>query len=709
MRARVIKPLCGWVVIVIVVFAVFVAASGQIDVLIWEIDELDMQSLHGAIVEYIQEYMGSVALSAISFDQYAAQLTARLIGGDPPDLFWVTRGMLEELVELGLILPLDEILWGFPGLIVSDTHQLGGVKYGIQVGTSRAFAEIAFAIPSSKLYNLDPVLQFLGYLQPRWQAICCVEAAQLIQPNPGLNTAIAAHGNTDWHIDTANEFLFGIDMNGKVTASNHVPSSWTRRHIHTGLSDANVFYHDRDRITTGNDTDATSGIDTAMLFVYAGHGYPPSSWDTLGNSANVSNVSIGDDPGWGLLRYYWQCSCTVFAHGPNCCAGDTCHATHPCPKSGEDWWYQCPGQFTGVSDSLKTPNVYERWGVAINPNLRMACGSSTCAYCHESEVNRIWNNYNNLGYDVADSFINGLAVGNVVPLCISMGGWSINNNPLVTDWTFTNQPNKSGTQYFYIQYLSNFASNKPPIMLPRIPELMPKRILVIPRPIPRPWVDERYRVEEGWMVTPNEVDERGPRVRINQLTGAMYIAGPAEPLEEFAPMSEEVYIDLAWRHVSELGWSEELVSEPLGSKMMIAGVSVENPDRQQLVQKNVIVSFKRIVDVEGTQAPVLGEGGVIEIQMNNSGSLLNASKVWREIVGFEMWEPVKTYEQAADEALEQVEHWWGYGVADWAFGYVEAAGNEAQGEMQLVYRFWLAPNERGEVRDLPPVMVEIPA
>ena len=34
---------------------------------------------------------------------------------------------------------------------------------------------------------------------------------------------------------------------------------------------------------------------------------------------------------------------------------------------------------------------------------------------------------------------------------------------------------------------------------------------------------------------------------------------------------------------------------------------------------------------------------------------------------------------------------------------------EAQGEMQLVYRFWLAPNERGEVRDLPPVMVEIPA
>jgi hypothetical protein len=37
--------------------------------------------------------------------------------------------------------------------------------------------------------------------------------------NPPLNSAISAHGNTDWHIDTAEEFLFGTDMSGSTTAS----------------------------------------------------------------------------------------------------------------------------------------------------------------------------------------------------------------------------------------------------------------------------------------------------------------------------------------------------------------------------------------------------------------------------------------------------------------------------------------------------------
>ena len=709
MKPRTSRPLLGLVVLLVTLSALSAtgnARSGGIEVLIWETEELDMQSLYGAIAEYVREYTGSVELLAVSFDQYRAQLMARLMGGDPPDLFWVTPELMEELQALGLILPLSEALRGVPGLAVSRLHQLGGVYFGIQVGTSGAFAEIAYAVPSEKAYNLEPVLQFIGYIQPRWHVICCYE---IIQPNPGLNTAIAAHGNTDWHIDTANEFLFGTDMGGATTASNHAPNTWTRRHIHIGLTNTNHFYYDNDLITPGDDTDATSGIDTAMLFFYAGHGFPPSSWDTLGNGANVSNVSIGDDPGWGLLRYYWQCSCTVFAHGPNCCAGDTCSSWHPCPDTGEDWWYQCPGEFAGASDSLTTPNVYERWGAAINPNLRMACGSSTCAYCHQGQVNSIWNNYNNLGQGVADSFINGLAVGNVVPLCISMGGWNINSNPLVADWSFTNQPNTSGTSHLYIQYLSNFASNQPSIVLPKIPELLPKRVLVIPRPIPRPWLDYDYQVEKERMVLPDEVDERGPRVRINRLSGAMYIAGPVEPIGEAAPLSDETYVDLAWRHVSELGWSEELVSEPVGSRMMIAGVSVENPEKQQLAQKNVTVQLKRLVDVEGNLVPILGEGGVIEIQMNNSGSLLNASKVWREVVGFESWEPVKTYEQALGEALEETKHPWAYGVASWAWGYVEAAGNEAQEEMQLVYRFWFAPNEQGEVRDLPPLMVEVPA
>ena len=203
--------------------------------------------------------------------------------------------------------------------------------------------------------------------------------------NPQLNSAIAAHGNTDWHIDTANEFLFGTDMGGAVTAPNHCPDTWSRRHIHVGLTDTNHFYYDQDLITSGDDTDSTNGIDKAMLFFYAGHGHP-EFWNTLGNDATQPYLRLGDcqNDNKGVLRYYWQCSCEVFAHGPRTCAG-----------AGFD--YACPGSFDGSPDSIAMRNVYERWGGALSPKLRMACGASTPAYCHESEANRIWNGYNNDG------------------------------------------------------------------------------------------------------------------------------------------------------------------------------------------------------------------------------------------------------------------------------------------------------------------------
>jgi hypothetical protein len=709
MKTRDVRFGVGIVVLLVACIALLLPAFAQsekLELLIWETDELDMQALFETVAGYTRQSLVGVEVLSISFGQYWGRLLARLTGGDPPDLFWATSEMLQELAELGLITALDETTGRLPQLLISRQHRFEDRQYGIQVGLSGPLADVAYAVPRDKEHNVGRAAEFIGYIQQRWSTICCV---QLIQPNPPLNTAIAAHGNTDWHIDTANEFLFGTDMGGSTTATNHCPDSWTRRHIHVGLTNTNHFYYDSDSISSGDDTDTTSGIDTAMLFFYAGHGFPPSSWDTLGNSANVSNVSIGDDPGWGLLRYYWQCSCTVFAHGPDCCAGDTCSSWHPCPGT-QDWWYQCPGEFAGATDSVSTPNVYERWGVAINPNLRMACGASTCAYCHEGQMNSIWNKYNNLGYDVADSFIDGLAVGNVVPLCISMGGYNVNLNPLVTDTSFTNQPNTSGTSHYYIQYLSNFASSQIGGTLHvKLPELLAKQLVVKPRPIPRQWLGDEYRIDKEWMYSPDEIDDRGPRVRINQLSGAMYIAGTSTPIAQRASLTEQAYIDLARRHVDQLGWEEELVSEPMGSRMMIAAVPVEQPEKQEHVQKNVIVYLKRLVDVDGTLVPVLGEGGVIEIQMNNDGSLLNASKVWREIADFAVWEPVKPYEEALEEALGQTKRAWAYEVDDWAWGYVEAAGNEAQEVMRLVYRFWLTPLEQEQLRDLPPIMIEIPA
>ena len=103
------------------------AQSGKVEVLIWETDELDMPALFQAVADYVREYLGSVEVNAVSFDQYWDQLLARLTGGDPPDVFWVTSEMLRELEALGLVIPLDDAVRRIPGLLVSRQHQFGGL------------------------------------------------------------------------------------------------------------------------------------------------------------------------------------------------------------------------------------------------------------------------------------------------------------------------------------------------------------------------------------------------------------------------------------------------------------------------------------------------------------------------------------------------------------------------------------------------------
>ena len=148
-------------------------------------------------------------------------------------------------------------------------------------------------------------------------------AASCCPKRPLLNTVKTAHGNTDWHIDTAEEFLTGKQMDGARSAANHCPDTWTRTHMHVGDTSTNVYYHDASLDAAGKDVDATRGIDTAMLFFYAGHG-GPDGFDTLGNGAAMTEMRLGNCDGStsaGTLRYFWQCSCEVFAHGPKTCGG----------------------------------------------------------------------------------------------------------------------------------------------------------------------------------------------------------------------------------------------------------------------------------------------------------------------------------------------------------------------------------------------------
>jgi hypothetical protein len=507
-----------------------------------------------------------------------------------------------------------------------------------------------------------------------------------------MNSVITAHGNTDWHIDTAEEFLFGTEMSGATTAANHVPNSWTRTHMHIGLSNTADFYSDASVIPTGNDTDPTSGIDRTMLFFTAGHG-APTFWNTLGDDASQTDMSLGDYADGGLLRYYWQCSCDVFAHGPRVCSGTTME-------------YACPGSFNGSVDSVDHRNVYERWGPALNPDLRMACGSSTLAWCHETQTNRIWDNYNNKGLDVADSFIQGMVTNQSVPLCITQGEFSVSQTPLF-DQTFTNVPNAAGTTYYHIQYLNQFDTNAPNLFV-EPPKLVPI-FQLIPLPYPDPILGIELRQEGEFLVSPEIIEGRGPQIRIHPASNSIYLAGPRVFGEDGQQLDEREYLDLALRFLEEQGWvGDKTFNPPTGVHMMLTSHPVEGGDEVQQ-QKDVIVSFKRVVEVEGLAINVLGEGGEMQVQMNNDGSVLNASIVWRELGEIIQEVPIWTFDEALDMALQQVPNAEQYQLETWNWGYKEESGNIEQTELRPVFQFTFVSIDPDALVDFPPVLIEISA
>jgi hypothetical protein len=98
----------------------------------------------------------------------------------------------------------------------------------------------------------------------------------------------------------------------------------------------------------------------------------------------------------------------------------------------------------------------------------------------------------------------------------------------------------------------------------------------------------------------------------------------------------------------------------------------------------------------------------MKVQMNNDGSALNASKVWREIVDVKQEARVKTYDEAYKEALEQIKDPRKYKLDRWTWGYKEAAGNVEQTELRIVFCFWFVPADPETLLEYPPQMIEIP-
>lgn len=516
--------------------------------------------------------------------------------------------------------------------------------------------------------------------------------------DPPANSAKAAHGNTDWHIDTANEFLFCKDMAGSTTTANCAPDSWTKNHIHVGLTNTAQYYDDKSRIATGNDTDSGNGIDKPMLFFYAGHGNP-TTWNTLGNNGHQTDVLLGNILGNGQLRYFWQCSCETFAHGPRVCSGGDCD-------------YSEPQNFDGSADSSAMRNVFERWGPAIGNDLRMACGVSTLAYCHEGNVNSIWNKFNNEGRSVAESFILGLGSASVKPLCITRGGFNIATTPLY-DTTFTNRRNDSGNDYLHILY-SGGTQTEPPLMIWR-PDLIPLKLWRVRLMPPGDPVEFKRR-----LVIKNKVEHLSdPQlagklaiVKRNNESGALSLkaVGAATLKTTRSVRNEAAQRKTALEFARRIGWLEKDSGAVQVTQMLTASM----PDKGKGSpvthgRKNVVVNIiQRVRNGEQT-LDMLGSGGRIAVTLAPGGEVLSAARTWRQTELTREQVSIKPFERAQAEAIKKLVNAEAYKLAEWRFGYKQAIANVNKNELPVVYEFDFVPKDREKLIDYPPQQIEVAA
>ncbi len=510
--------------------------------------------------------------------------------------------------------------------------------------------------------------------------------------NPPLNSAISAHGNTDWHLNTANEFLFGVDMNGNVTAPSHAPDGWSKQHMHVGLTKTSKYYYDKNITAAGEDTNAASGIDRAMLFYYAGHGNP-TGWSALGEFASQPNMRLANVISNGILRYYWQCSCEVFAHGPQ--------STGSCAGATMD--YGCPQNFDGSHDSVSMRNVFERWGPVLTPDLRMACGGSTSMYCWNGNVNNVWNDFNNNGMSVAESFINGFSGSGVVPLCITMGGSNIASTPLYTDTAFTNQPNTSGSGYYHIMYLGGGAQTA------QIPSSIPKKlpkVMVTAAELP---MRLKNIVPSSTIPHAKFAGEKAI-VHINPASGSIHMVSEKRVHDVEAAIEEKEYISRADALVKEMQWDSIDLTRPVMTRLLTASMPVGGSAKDiKQGQKAVLVKYSRQIEVKGVKVNVLGAGGKVNILMTTGGNILNANRVWRKVKGLTAEVPLKSFEEAQAEAIRKLSDPGAYRLDEWNWGYKEPAGNVEVAELPIVFQFGFVAKNHDDLMKYPPVFLEIPA
>ncbi len=593
----------------------------------------------------------------------------------------------------------------FNGTITSDRAQIVTYIFTRSGGAIDTQPKtLTFAGPGSKAVSTTWTLggDALPYYAG-WEAIKITNPSVVVsnqanfhlQCNPPANSALAAHGNVDWHINTANEFLFGENMAGTVTAGHHAPDTWSRTHIHVGLTNTSKYYYDKALVSSGADVDIPNGIDRTMLFFYAGHGNP-TSWNTLGDSASQGDVRLANITGGGSLRYYWQCSCEVFAHGPETCNPPTTFS------------YACPDQFNGAADSVSMRNVFQRWGPALTSDLRMACGGSTEMYCHTQEVDRAWSDYGN--GSVAHMFLDGFGEGGaygVVPVCMTLGGDDITKTPLYDD-DFTNAPNTSGNTHYYLMYPSGTQQANVSLSPANVPEQLQK-FRLIPAPVP-----PRFSEALEKRVPPPQVTSKllaGGKAKLERIpqTGALHIDSGKIAEPGLKVLSDKDYVRRAANFLTEQGLVEQETEEPLVSRYMTASIPVKGQFAEvRHAQAGVSVVYRRVIHVKGVPVEVLGAPGIIRVELDNGGAVLRVSKLWRVLEPIGSPAPAKSFEQAHGEAMTKLAAPGSYKLQSWKIGYRHESIKEGEDELIPVYQFAFIAVKLHDI-DHPPELIEVPA
>jgi len=521
---------------------------------------------------------------------------------------------------------------------------------------------------------------------------------------PSNFTVKAAPGAPGVSRDTAEEFLKQAPF-----------PNIGRNPLHEGLCYAEPFYHDAALDPAGKDTDPVNGVDTATLFSSATFGTPetwlamPHGRDPVMCPQNASEthvvdpkrMKLGNGQGTGDgLRYFWQCASNVFAHGPR-----------QCPGGAPD--FSCPEGFDGTQDTVLARNVYERWGSMLAPGLRMACGFSTAAFCQSDDIRRVWDLYDRStnGYAIADAFIEGFRQGRegTVPLCLTLGSANAERMSLL-DEAFSTSPNPYGTSRYHVQYPVPFGSApKPGRTAETSAPLWAPIYGLKPMPLPSTLKLLAFEKQDAVLVSGDLEGATGFSVRVRPESGALYLGGKMDFDPNVLKLKEDQYLERASRFLQEWGLAGA-AAKPDGTRMMLESVPVNNITYDVTRrQKSVFITFRRHVEMEGKTVPVVGDGGLIRLQMNNDGSIARAAKIWREIAGVRKIARVKPYETAYAEALQQLATPALYNLDGWLWGYKEFEGTAEQKDLKIIYLFSFIPKGSDPLPQVSPVQVEVAA